>query len=135
MQRLNRKQLACLSRRLDLKMVVLFGSHARGRASVLSDIDVALVTTRDHVTLKYRDEVCAELAALMDSPRIDVVFLNDADPFLQHSIAQEGRCLYERERGGFRKFQLYALKMREDAEKLLRWRQAHTARDLEALGA
>ena len=81
-----------------IALVFLFGSYARGKASVLSDVDIALLLTPSLPKKKYLDYrlkyISAATRALRDD-RVDVVILNTAPPLLKHE-AIKGRVLFER---------------------------------------
>lgn len=126
-------ELKSLCKRWELSLVVLFGSVVKGRLTPRSDVDIAVSTRRQVIDLNYRHGVITELSSLLQAPNLDVVFLNDADPFLQFEVSQQGICLFESKQGDFQKFQLFALKMHEDSGKLQAWFREYTARTLEAL--
>lgn len=79
-------------------LVFLFGSHARGEAGPLSDVDVALllspVIPREEY-LNYRLKYSAVIANAIRDDRVEVVLLNSAPPALAHQVIR-GRVLYER---------------------------------------
>jgi predicted nucleotidyltransferase len=83
---------AVLSTFPEVQLAVLFGSHARGRATRRSDVDVAVALEPDGP--EVRSKVWrATLAAV---PAADVVFAGDAPPLLRMEIARHGRLLIER---------------------------------------
>ena len=80
--------------RYPVKMVVLYGSHARGTANELSDIDIAIVV--DKVTGDYL-KISADLFNLVRdvSNRIEPVLLsraNDKSGFLE-SVLKQGKII------------------------------------------
>ncbi len=79
-------------------LAFLFGSYALGKATSLSDVDIALLlsseTPRDdylHCQLQYSNLV----SKMLHDNRVDVVILNVASPLLAHE-AIKGRVLFER---------------------------------------
>lgn len=79
-------------------LAFLFGSHARGHAGPLSDVDLGILlapsVSRDQYLdyqLKYIDEV----SRLLHDDRVDLIILNTASPLLAHE-AIRGRLLFER---------------------------------------
>ena len=81
--------------RYPVKMVVLYGSHARGTANELSDIDIAVVV--DKVTGDYL-KISADLFNMVRdvSIRIEPVLLsraNDRSGFLE-SVLKQGKIIY-----------------------------------------
>ena len=81
-----------LSGRRDVRLAILFGSRARGRARPGSDADVAVLG--DNLDL------LALAADLSDASRVevDVVSLDDPGYPLLNAVLRDGIVLYERER-------------------------------------
>ena len=82
--------------RYPVKMVVLYGSHAKGTANELSDIDIAVIV--DKVTGDYL-KISADLFNLVRdvSNRIEPVLLsraNDRSGFLE-SVLKRGKIIYK----------------------------------------
>jgi len=87
----DKQRLATATREFGLGLVVLFGSHAKGRPipGPESDVDVAVYgCPRDKYWECYKalDEVFAEVD-------LDLVRLEDADPLFRYEIMQSGRLL------------------------------------------
>ncbi len=80
------------------ELAFLFGSHARGEAGALSDIDIALLLSpavpRDKY-LSYRLKYSAAIAEVIRDDRVEILILNTAPPALAHQVIR-GRVLYER---------------------------------------
>ena len=80
----------------------LFGSHAEGRAHRESDVDVAVLLSRDvHASpaarFQERIRLCAWLMAELQENLVDVVVLNDAQPGLARRIVTTGRRVFCRD--------------------------------------
>jgi predicted nucleotidyltransferase len=73
----------------------LFGSHARGRAGPLSDVDVALLFDGDDE--KQRLELTAAIAHAAAPSRADVVVLNHAPVALSYRILRDGKAVVSRD--------------------------------------
>lgn len=84
-----------LRERRDVKLAVLFGSHARGAARPDSDVDVAVLGPLDDLVA-----LSSELEAACGRP-VDVVRLEDAGFPLLQAIVRDARPLHEAERGAF----------------------------------
>jgi len=81
-----------------VSLAYLFGSTASGRATPLSDIDIAIVTNRDvspreRLQLELTLEI--ELSELCDG-EFDVRIINDAPLAVRGTVVQTGRLLYVR---------------------------------------
>ncbi|MBI5034241.1 MAG: nucleotidyltransferase domain-containing protein [Chloroflexi bacterium] len=79
-------------------LVFLFGSYAQNHASVLSDVDLALLLSMSVTSdeyLNYRVKYANLAMETLRDERVDVVILNTAPPLLRHQ-AIKGRVLFER---------------------------------------
>ncbi len=79
-------------------LAFLFGSYAVGKATSLSDVDIALLlsseTPRDGY-LRYQLRYSNLVSKMLRDNRMDVVILNTASPLLAHE-AIKGQILFER---------------------------------------
>lgn len=78
-----------------LRMLVLFGSAARGSTRADSDIDVAVLLNETEDTTQHRMQIEAALGRAAGRD-VDVVYLLEAPPQLRFEIARDGRLLFER---------------------------------------
>lgn len=81
-----------------VELAFLFGSHARGEAGALSDVDIALLLSsavRRDEYLGYRLKYSVAIAEAIRDDRVEIVILNTAPPALAHQVIR-GRVLYER---------------------------------------
>lgn len=91
---------------VDLKLVVLFGSQAKGGATPTSDWDLG-VLFMPGINDPLRDcRMNWPLAQALGvgSDAVDVVDLEKASYLLQKVVAQEGIPLFERQPGSFANF-------------------------------
>lgn len=72
----------------------LYGSHARGRAGPLSDVDVAVLLDGD--TEDRGLELASAVAKAVAPARADVVVLNDAPLPLAYRVLRDGTLLVSR---------------------------------------
>jgi len=103
----------------DLRLLVLFGSAARDRATSESDIDLA-VQCEGPADL---DALYLALAPRLGTDCLDLIDLRRAGPLLGMAVARTGRPLFEREPGVFREFQSLASRRYCDTDKLRRARR------------
>ncbi|MGH3837118.1 MAG: type VII toxin-antitoxin system MntA family adenylyltransferase antitoxin [Pseudonocardiaceae bacterium] len=73
----------------------LYGSHARGQAGPLSDVDVAVLLDGD--TEDRRLELTAAITHAVAPARADVVVLNDAPLPLAYRVLRDGTLLVSRD--------------------------------------
>jgi predicted nucleotidyltransferase len=91
----------------EVRLAYLFGSHGRGTANPLSDVDVAVLLDRC-LSPQERGQIhlrlAADLMAVLRRDDVDVVILNSAPVLLRHRIVRDGRLLFvadEEERASF----------------------------------
>lgn len=81
----------------EVVFVYLYGSHAKGTANRLSDVDVAIYLDEKAVPKDKLFEVrlafIGELMSLLQTNEIDVVTLNNASPLLSHQVLKYGILL------------------------------------------
>jgi len=75
----------------DVRLLVLFGSRARGGGRPASDFDLGVSLTHSAA----RSRVEAALGGAVER-EVDVVDLDTAPPQLRFEIARDGRLLFER---------------------------------------
>ncbi len=109
-----------------LKMLVLFGSRARGNFHAESDWDFAALYDEVLETgqIKSNLDNYLELSFLIRQElgiaanKIDVVELSPgSSPLLAYHIAQDAKLIYEKEAGELTNFKLKAWKISADTEK------------------
>lgn len=90
-----------------IRILILFGSRARGDHNEQSDWDFAVLYDRSYNILKiYR---ALSEAYRIPEERIDVVDLDRVPELITHHIARDGQLIYEREAGTFADFQQRSL--------------------------
>jgi predicted nucleotidyltransferase len=106
-------RLTCDDRALraaGARLVVVFGSVARGSARPDSDLDAGVLFDAPADGSPLGDPRLEAVAAALSSDRpIDLVPLDEADPLLLHEVAVEGRPVFEAEPGTFEVFRLRAV--------------------------
>ncbi len=75
----------------------LFGSFGTEASNALSDLDLAVLFSRE-VSLLEELRVSADLSSILGRDDVDVVNLNKARVDLQHEILRTGEMIYERDR-------------------------------------
>ncbi len=107
------EQLNQLTNQLPyLKMLILFGSRARGDTHKQSDWDFAVLYDKEMRKESLKEtsfgwwEVPGILGKifLLNSNEIDLVDLNSCSNLIAHFIARDGKVIYEKEDGNFEKF-------------------------------
>ena len=130
--------LCAVAGKYNLMAVCAFGSRApeiaarvRGdtgkEAAVVhpdSDVDIAVLPARGCV-LSAHDKVCLALAMedMLDVPRVDLVVLPEADPFLAANVVR-GERLYAQDAYKADEYDLYVLRRAGDLAPLERERMA-----------
>ncbi|HSK79954.1 MAG TPA: nucleotidyltransferase domain-containing protein [Thermoanaerobaculia bacterium] len=90
----------------EVRLLVLFGSTARGKAGPRSDVDLGVLLDPYSASLRFK--VDAELGRAAGR-EADTVLLDDAPPLLRFEIAKDGVLLFEREEGLWTHFKAKAM--------------------------
>jgi predicted nucleotidyltransferase len=100
---LDEAALERLTQALDREDVVaasLIGSHGRGTAGPLSDVDVGVWHDRaldSPARLELRLELARDCCRALGTGEVDIVLLNGASPLMRHRAVRDGRRLIERD--------------------------------------
>lgn len=118
-----------------LKLLILFGSRARGDHASTSDWDIAYLSepSPDNPSAWYPGaDLLLTLSEYGQIPgdRIDLIDLSTCSDILAHFVAQEGQLIYEREPGEFERFRQQSLK---GPAELKQFRQTQRDKVLQAL--
>jgi len=110
------RTLEAIARRYHLSLILLFGSHATGRTTSESDVDIAVQTECPEMIADLDDQLnmAAELSSCLGNGEIDLVFLNEADPLLKSEVGRDAKVLFEKE-DAFGDFAVRTMKEFDDA--------------------
>lgn len=105
----------------NIRLVLLFGSRAVGRARDESDFDLAVLFDKNYPKDvlsrgSRKRTLLRNLAAYFSSSRIDLVVLNDASSFLLYYITQTGKVIYEYNPGEFARLASLAIRQYSDGQ-------------------
>ncbi len=77
----------------------LFGSLARGTDTPMSDIDIAVLSSRSDAAgvVDLTRRLTLVLSEVLDSLSVDLVCLNGADLALRYNVISDGVLFYERD--------------------------------------
>lgn len=104
------------ARTSGLRMLILFGSRARGDARAQSDWDLAYGADPSFDV----DHFMSDVAGLLAADRIDLVDLDRAGGQLRFRVARDGRVLHADDEARFERFWLDAVSFWCDAEPIVR---------------
>lgn len=114
-----RTALEEIAGRFDLRLIVLFGSHAGGVTHAASDLDIAVQTRggRGLPTATWLD-LLAGLGAIFPSHSVDLAVIDRADPLFLKQIT--GRCeLLAGEVRDLHELRMYAYRRYQDHKPYL----------------
>lgn len=80
------------SNKRDITAVYLFGSHAKGRSNLQSDIDIAVLYKKNVKRDLFNDslKISCDLMERLSCNKVDVVVLNSANPILKNQVYKYG---------------------------------------------
>lgn len=107
----------------EVVAVYLFGSVARGRATHLSDVDIAVLLD-PNLGQEARVERQLELMVALDDfadREVQVTVLNDVPPALAYRVIREGRLIYEGDRRRRIAFEVRTMKIYFDIKPMLQF--------------
>ena len=108
--------LAAAAHGTGIRLLVLFGSRARGAVHPHSDWDFGYLGDGQADEELLRDR----LMRVLETDQVDVVELSGASALLRFQVAAEGTPIFETAPGLFRQFQIQAVSFWCDVEPVLR---------------
>jgi predicted nucleotidyltransferase len=78
----------------EVRLAVLFGSVARGKATRRSDVDIGVAVEPNASAVRRNVQAELERAA---GRSLDIVFLDGAPPLLRFEISKDGVLLFQKE--------------------------------------
>lgn len=117
-----------------LRLAVLFGSRATGRAREGSDFDIGIIPVDPALSLHDELGLASALSEAVGA-EVDVVRLDDDAPQLGAEVARGGVCLFEEAPGVFAAYRADAMSRWLDFEEVIAPHRAHFLRRLAGAGA
>lgn len=117
----NQAKIAEIAQKYKIKLVYLFGSHARGEATPMSDIDLAVLFAEDLPEQKYLDfqlNFGGEIEKTLNLCEVDVRALNNYSPRFRFTVYQEGKLIYTQDEDTRIDFQLKAFHEYQDIKHI-----------------
>ena len=87
-----------LSLQKNMLFAYLYGSEARGKSTVLSDIDIAVFVSGIILPKYYPDiriRITGELESIFKNRELSVVILNETGTVLSYEIVRYGKIIYQ----------------------------------------
>lgn len=109
-----------------IQFAYLFGSRAKGNVHPLSDYDVAVfIDTENAPSLPYgiSGHISGLFAGKIRTQKIQVVILNEANPFLAFEAVDKGRLVFKRDARVHHDFVFRAYRQYFDLKRLYRLRE------------
>ncbi|MFH1907637.1 MAG: nucleotidyltransferase domain-containing protein [Chloroflexota bacterium] len=125
------EQLKPLARDFGLRLIVLFGSTARGVMNRESDIDLGVLSEKPLSPVQRR-RLWSALSTLFPAD-VDLTVLNHADPLVSYQIASEGVVFFESVSFAWENWKSYAVRRYWDTHKFRESQSVYLARRAEEL--
>lgn len=107
--------LHALAKKYQLRLMVLFGSAARGTAHASSDLDIGILS-KNKLSHTKRLSLWSDLSRLFNQ-EVDLTVLNYPNPVLDFEIAKEGILLFESEEHSWENWKSFRVRHYWDTEK------------------
>jgi predicted nucleotidyltransferase len=111
----DQQKISELSKKFNLKLLILHGSYAKGRMTPQSDIDIG-VLGEHKIDKKNYFELLAGLGDVFGD-KVDPAFLNNAEPMICYHVALAGKPLFESQKGAFADFKVQSIARYLDTKK------------------
>ena len=111
-----------LTGRPEVLAAYLYGSHAEGRASALSDVDIGVLIKNglaEERLWRLEDALAADLRRVLRTDKVDLIVLNLAPLRIRYEVITRGKVLYSVDDGARADFESYSLRRYWDFEKYI----------------
>ena len=121
-----------LAKKYNLSLVILYGSHARGKVHKESDIDIAVLGARP-IPFEKLIDLNNEFAEIFKVKEIDVKSLHNTNFLFRYQVMYKGILLYGKSYD-YNSFKSYAFRDYYDSQDLLRLKEVFIKKRLQNLG-
>jgi predicted nucleotidyltransferase len=118
-----------IAKKYELKLVVLYGSQATGKAKPDSDIDIAVLGNR-RIDFNKHIKLVNEFTSLFHTDEIDVKLLHKTSPLFRYEVMRDGVLLYGSDYD-FVSFKSYAFRDYMDSQDLFRLKRIFIRKRIE----
>lgn len=134
--KLSKDQKAAIRRiaqRHRLELVIAFGSQVTEKTHSESDLDIAVLPAGKAVSFREFAALSSDLGKVFTGKKVDLCFVNRADPLLLKKISETAFLLYGNHRS-FEEFKCYAFKRFEDYKPYFKLEEQFVRRYIKELG-
>lgn len=126
-----RAQFARIAKAHRLRLIILYGSVARGTETAQSDVDIGIL---GETPLLYEEEalITEEIARITGVPDIEVRSLHRTSPLFLRQVTDEGTVLFADTPTRAQEFGLYAWKLAAETRRLRDARYMRTKERIDA---
>lgn len=121
---IDKRKLTKISEKFGLSLVIVFGSYASGKTHQSSDLDIAVKIKDQSQIVKIFLDLNCELQELFPKNKIDLAFINHADPLFLKKISEQCILIFGNETD-FNEFKAYAYKRFIDHKKYLEMEKSY----------
>lgn len=113
-----KSRIQSLTKKYEVKLVLIFGSHATKKTHQMSDIDIGVLLKENQISFGKYSDLIHEFEKIFPKKKTDLVILNHADPFFLKKIMESAKLIYGEEKD-FENLGLYSFHRYQDYKKYL----------------
>lgn len=114
-----KQKIAKIGRKFNLKLMMIYGSYAKGAPRKMSDLDIA-VLGKEPIDFKTELKLYSALAEIFGDNRereLDVKSLHGISSFFRYQVMKDGVLIYG-DPHDFYIFKVYAIRCHQENQKL-----------------
>ena len=88
------KKIKDIAKKYNIKIITVFGSQIKGKTHKNSDLDIGILLNQNPKSFQALLAAQSDLEKVFDNYKLDVRYLNSANPFFLFEAVYKGELLY-----------------------------------------
>ncbi|MDI6732288.1 MAG: nucleotidyltransferase domain-containing protein [Candidatus Margulisbacteria bacterium] len=113
---IDEEKIRALCQRHNIKLLILHGSYAKGKATSQSDIDIGILCNESIKDFKKYSAIINDFCGVFGD-KFDPVFLNGVEPLISYHTVMHGLVLYQANKHDYANYKIQTIGRYLDTKK------------------